>query len=83
MRDLGLGDRVGDFLGHVGLVVLGQNLGRDELTVLQRPSGDDALTFTEQVRKNAGVFDRQLLEAVGDDEIDLERIVGAPDRFFQ
>ena len=71
---------VGDILGHIGLVMLGQHsVGPEDAGGIQRAFGDDALPFTEQVRQNSLVGDRQRGAAVGDAEIDRE-IVAAHQR---
>src|SRR5699024_12280466 len=66
-------DGPGHFRRHVGLVVLGQDLGGDERAVLHVAGGDHALALAEQVRKNALVDHGHLVEAVGDHEIHLQR----------
>src|SRR5690606_22299875 len=44
---------------------------------------DHALALAKQVRKDAGVLDRDFVEAVGDDEIDGQRICASPDRILE
>src|SRR5690348_17059976 len=73
VRRLRLGDRVGDFLGHVGLVVLGQHLRRGESAAAHVAGRDHALSLAEQVGKDAGVLHAHVLEAVGDREVGGER----------
>ena len=59
--------RVGDILGHVGLVMLGQHgIGLEHAGGIERAFGDDALPFAEQVGQNSLVGDRQRGAAVGD-----------------
>ena len=61
--------RVGHFLGHVGLVVLGQHFGGAERAVrLQRAQRHHALPFAEQIGQDAGIADRDGGGAIGDAE---------------
>ena len=58
--------RVGDFLRHVVLVVLGQHgVGLEPAAGLERAFGDHALPFAEQVRQDALIADRDSAVAVG------------------
>src|SRR6516162_6871373 len=51
-----------DFLGHVGLVVLGEHVvGPKHAGIVEGTFGDDALPFTEQVRQDALIGDRDRL----------------------
>src|SRR6185437_7015695 len=72
-RRLRLGNRVGDFAGHVGFVVLGEHLGGREFPAAHVPGGDHALALAKQVGKDAGVFHAHVVEAISDDEIGLQR----------
>src|SRR3546814_2839637 len=63
---------VGDFLGHVGFVVLGQHLLGDEGVAAHVAGGDHRLVLAEQVRQDPGVDHRHLRVAVGDGELHLQ-----------
>ena len=45
---------VGDVLGHIGLVMLGQHgVGLEDAGSIERTFGHDALPFAEQIRQNS------------------------------
>ena len=72
--------RVGDVLGHIGLVVLGEHgVGLEHAGRVERAFGDHALPFAEQVRENSLIGHRQGRAAIGDLEADRE-IVAAHQR---
>ena len=57
--------RVGDFLRHVGLVMLGKHgVSLEHTGGIERALGDDALPFAEQIRQDALIGDRQLGAAI-------------------
>src|SRR6056297_819775 len=56
--------RLGDLLGHVLLVVLGEHLLGLENAADQPALGDDALPFAEQVRQDARELDALFRRAV-------------------
>src|SRR6201987_3029444 len=52
---------VGDFLGHVGLVMLGEHsVGAEHAGTVERTFGDHALPFAEQIGEDSLVSDLQL-----------------------
>ena len=66
--------RVGDLLRHVALVVLGEDLARDEGAALHPPGGDHPLALAEEVGRDAGEDDGQAGAAVGDREAHLAAV---------
>src|SRR5258708_23666139 len=72
--------RVRDFLGHVGLVMLGEHgVGLEHAGGVERAFGDHTLPFTEQIRKNSLVGHGHYGAAVGDLERDRQ-VVAAHQR---
>ena len=62
-------ERIGDFLGHIILVVLGQNVCGEKRAVSDDATlGDNALPLAEKVGQNAGIKRRHFRSAVMDDE---------------
>ena len=51
---------IGDLLGHIGLVVFGENgVGGEHARAVERAFGDHALPFAEQIRQHALIGDRE------------------------
>jgi len=66
---------VGDFLGHVILVVLGKHgVGIEDAGRIERALGHYALPFPEQIRQETLVSDGDRMIAVGELEMDLQII---------
>src|SRR5258708_22829357 len=58
---------VGDLLGHVVLVMLGEHaIGLERTRWLDHPFGDHALPLAEQIGQDALIGDRDRILAVGD-----------------
>src|SRR4051794_6142063 len=58
--------RVGDVLGHVGFIMLGEHgVGLEHAGAIERAFGDHALAFAEQIGENSLVGHRQGGAAVG------------------
>src|SRR5260370_9139287 len=72
--------RVRDFLGHIGLVVLGEHgVGLEHAGRVERAFADHALPFAKQIGPNSLVGARQRRAAVGDQEAD-RKVISAPQR---
>src|SRR6056297_1716041 len=63
-------ERIHHFLGHVILVMLGQDFARLEDAVAQGPGTDHALIFLEQVGQHATIGHRHRRPAIGHVEAD-------------
>ena len=62
----GILQRVGDFLGHIGFIVLGEDLrGHEGAIGCETAFGDHPLTFAEQVGQNAVKADRYRAGEIG------------------
>src|SRR5262245_23794906 len=64
-------ERLGDFGGHVGLVMLGEHgIGQKASRGIERALGDDALSLAEEVRQNARIAHGDGAGFVGDGKLD-------------